>query len=195
MIWFLTKNTRPATSSRKLDHKREGLFNIPADPKLKTPYTYQLKFPPGIQVHHVWHTSELEPAATDPYPGQVVAPPPPVVIDGDEEWEVEKVLESRIRHGKLQYLVTWTGYNQPDWQDARIVNSPQGINTFHARYPDSPGPIPEDEDYGLMKFDHEEGDSVTAPIQSSTDRGAEGAGRGLRAGQVGGKLASGVEAT
>ena len=97
MVWFLTKNTRSARPSRKLDHKREGPFEILDDPKLKTPYAYRLMFPPGIQVHLVRHISELELAATDPYPGQVIALPPPVEIDGDEEWEVEEVLESRIR--------------------------------------------------------------------------------------------------
>ena len=146
MVWFLTKNTRSARPSKKLDHKREGPFEILADPKLNTPYAYRLKFPPGVQVHLVRHISELEPAAIDPYPGQVIAPPPPVQINGDEEWEVEEVLESRIRYGKLQYLVKWTGYDRPDWQDAKMVNGLQAIDIFHRRYPESLGPLPEDED-------------------------------------------------
>ena len=75
---------------------------------------------------------------------------------------MEEILESRIRYGKLQYLVKWTGYDRPDWQDANIVNGLQAIDIFHRRYPESLGPLPEDEDQGLTEFDHEEGDSVTA---------------------------------
>ena len=146
MVWFLTKNTRSTRLSQKLDHNREGRFEIQEDSKLKTTYAYRLKFPPGIRVHPVRHISELEPTATDTYPGQVIAPPPPVQINGDEVWEVEEILESRIRNGKLQYLVKWTGYDRPDWQDANIVNGLQAIDIFHKRYPDSPGPLPEDED-------------------------------------------------
>ena len=65
MVWFLTKNTRFARPSKKLDHKRDEPFEILADPKLNTPYAYRLKFRPGIQIHPVRHISELEPAATD----------------------------------------------------------------------------------------------------------------------------------
>ena len=39
-VWFVTKNTRSARPSRKLDHKREGPFELVADPNLKTPYAY-----------------------------------------------------------------------------------------------------------------------------------------------------------
>ena len=64
------------------------------DPKLKTPYAYRLNFPPDIKVQPIRHISELEPATNDPYPGQVIKPPPPVEIEGEEEWEVEEVLDS-----------------------------------------------------------------------------------------------------
>ena len=121
-VWFVTRNTRSARPSRGLDYKREGPFEVVADPHLKTPYAYRLKFPPDIKVHPVRHISELEAAATDPYPGQTIVPPTPVVIAGGEEWEVDEVLNSRLRYGKLQYLIKWTGYDRPDWQDATNVN-------------------------------------------------------------------------
>ena len=75
------------------------------DPNLKTPYAYRVDFPADIEVHPVRHISVLEPAANDLYPGQVVQPPPPVEIDGEEEWEVEEVLDAKIRYRKLQYLI------------------------------------------------------------------------------------------
>ena len=53
LVWFLTKNTRSARPSRKLDHKREGPFKIIEDPYLKTPYAYRVDFPADIKVHPV----------------------------------------------------------------------------------------------------------------------------------------------
>ena len=118
LVWFLSKNMRSVRLSRKLDHKREGPFRIMEDPNLKTPYPYKVEFPADIRVHPVRHISELEPAADGSYPGQVALPPPQVEIEGEEEWEVEEVLDAKIRYRKLQYLIKWTDYDIPDWCDA-----------------------------------------------------------------------------
>ena len=100
------------------------------DPKLKTPYAYQVDFPADIKVHPGRHISEQEPVANDPYPGQVVPPFPPVEIDGEQEWEVEEVLDAKIRYRKLQYLIKWTSYDMPNRRDAKDVNGLQAIDIF-----------------------------------------------------------------
>ena len=146
LVWCLSKNTPSIRPSWKLDHKREGPFSIMEDPNLKTPYAYRVEFPADIKVHPVRHVSELEPAANDSYPGQITPPPPPVEIDGEEEWEVEEVLDAKIRSRKLQYLIKWTGYEIPDWRDAKDVNGLQAIDIFHRRYLHKPGPLPDDEE-------------------------------------------------
>ena len=68
------------------------------DPNLKTPYANRVDFPAYIKVHPVRHISELDPAANDPYPGQVVQLPSLVEIDEEEEWEVEGVLDAKITY-------------------------------------------------------------------------------------------------
>ena len=55
------------------------------DSNLMTPHVYRVDFPADIKVHPVGHISELERAVIDPYPGQIVPPPPPVEINREEE--------------------------------------------------------------------------------------------------------------
>ena len=67
--------------------------------------------------------------------------PPPDLVDGMEEFEVEKVLNSRwYRRGhKLQYLIKWKGYPDLDnqwvnWDDAK--ESREAIRDFKWLNPD-----------------------------------------------------------
>jgi hypothetical protein len=68
--------------------------------------------------------------------------PPPDLVDGMEEYEVKKVLDSR-RHGrrhKLQYLIAWKGYpdsnNQwVNWDDAE--GAEEAIREFKRSNPNS----------------------------------------------------------
>ena len=44
--------------------------------------------------------------------GDSVIPPEPIVIDGDTEFEVERIFGHRQRHGcQREYLVRWAGYD------------------------------------------------------------------------------------
>ena len=54
------------------------------------------------------YNSELECVADDSYPGQVIEPLPRVEIEGEGEWEVEEVLDSKIQYRKLQYVTAWS---------------------------------------------------------------------------------------
>ena len=49
--------------------------------------------------------SLLHSAADDPLLGKVNPPPLSVIIEGEDEWEVEEILDSRRTRGRLQYLV------------------------------------------------------------------------------------------
>ena len=60
--------------------------------------------------------SLLHHAADDPIPGQIPPPVLPVVVDGEEEWELEEILDSRRTQRRLQYLVKWQGYAEPTWE-------------------------------------------------------------------------------
>ncbi|CAJ0964854.1 unnamed protein product [Ranitomeya imitator] len=62
-----------------------------------------------------------------------VEPPAPVLVEGELEYIVEKILDSRVSRRKLQYLVKWKGYAQEDnsWVFASDVHAPDLVRAFH----------------------------------------------------------------
>jgi hypothetical protein len=55
---------------------------------------------------------KLSIAIPNPISGrQPALPPPPTLIDGEEEYEVEAILNSQMRYNHLKYLVKWKGHD------------------------------------------------------------------------------------
>lgn len=63
-----------------------------------------------------------------------------MVVDNEEEWEAEEVLDSRKYRGKLQDRAKWKGYPPDDvWYDAEgFGNADDAVSLFHRRYPRKP---------------------------------------------------------
>ena len=88
----------------------------------------------------------LEPSAPNKFPTRTQTPPPPVIIDGDTEFEISEILDSKIdkrRKCKLQYLVKWAGYEGTDeetsWIPAsELRHASEVVTDFHLAYPDKP---------------------------------------------------------
>jgi hypothetical protein len=93
LVWLDGHNWKTRRPSKKLDNKRHGPFKV-----LETisPYAYRIDLPPSMKCHNVFHASLLEPTANDAYPGQNSEPPPAVEIDGEDEYFIKAVLDSRI---------------------------------------------------------------------------------------------------
>ena len=70
--------------------------------------------------------------------GQHVILPEAVEVEGTPEYEVEEILDSRLKRGKLEYLVKWSGYmdNYNTWEPKlNLGNSKEAINDFHKTNP------------------------------------------------------------
>jgi len=97
--------------SKKLSKKYLGLYEIIAQP---SPQSFILHLPEIMRaVHLVFHVSMLEPATPNTFPQHFKPLPVPVIIDGELEYKISKIVNSKIdykRACKLLYKVIWLGY-------------------------------------------------------------------------------------
>jgi hypothetical protein len=144
LVWLDARNIKTLRPQKKLDWKFLGPFKVL---QVVSPYAYRLELPTSMKIHPVFHVNLLRPAANDPPPGQRHEPPPPIQVDGVEEWEVQDIVDSRWdRRGRggqprLKYTVKWAGYDEPTEVPADYLENAQEIvNNYHRRYPTKPGP-------------------------------------------------------
>ena len=138
-VWLLRKNIRTNRPSDKLDYKRLGPFKIV---KKVSTHAYKLDLPPTMRIHPVFHVSLLEPVASDPLPGQENIPPPPIIVDGELEFQVDEILDARRTRNPNQplYLVKWTGESQLTWEPYDNVKDLEALHKFFKKYPEKPRP-------------------------------------------------------
>jgi len=101
-VWLLRRNIKTTRPCDKLDYKRLGPFIIQEQ---INPVAYRLKLPTSMKVHPVFHVSLLETYSESTLLNRIQPPPPCVEIEDHVEYEVEQVLDSRWRRGKLEYLI------------------------------------------------------------------------------------------
>jgi len=104
-----------------------------------SPVNYRLKLPTEWRIHDVFHIDLLTPYRETDLHGSNYSRPAPDLIDNEEEYKVEKILDSRQfgRRRKRQYLIKWKGYPDSDneWVDKRDVHAPEAIREFENQNP------------------------------------------------------------
>jgi hypothetical protein len=113
-VWLEAVNLKIRHQKTKLAPKRYGPFTVE---KEISPVAYQLRLPASWGIHNVFHASLLSPYYETDTHEPNFSWPPPDLIDGEEEYEVERIISHR-RHGQskqLQYLIKCVGY--PDYDN------------------------------------------------------------------------------
>ena len=82
----------------------------------------------------MFYASLLKRAAANPFPNQRQGDlrPPVIMVDGEEEWEVERILRKRIKGRQRQVLVKWKGYFTPTWKPAAALVDTEAYLIFKA---------------------------------------------------------------
>lgn len=105
-VFVTTRNMDQGRPSRKLSYKRIGPYKITE----KVNHAYRLELPPGLGLHPVMHASKLTKDPNDPLEGQTSEPQLPIEINGENEWVVEEVLDSKKKRNYIHYRVQWADY-------------------------------------------------------------------------------------
>ena len=89
--------------------------------KVLSPIVYQLRLLKTWKIHPVLHASLLSPYHENAVHGPNFPSPPPDLINGEEEYEVEKILHHHGTPTKRSFLIQWKGYSAkedswiPEW--------------------------------------------------------------------------------
>ncbi|MBW0507700.1 hypothetical protein O181_047415 [Austropuccinia psidii MF-1] len=121
MVWLSSKNIKSTRPTKKLSERWLGPFPIL---KKVSSHTYHLKLPyKWKSINPVFPISLLEPVRTSTIPNWHQGPPPPIIIQAEEEWEVSQILDSKFKKRKLWYLLEWKGFIQDTerstWEPAK----------------------------------------------------------------------------
>ena len=139
LVWIDSSDIQTTHPSQKLGHRNLRLYPVERCIGLGA---YCIKLPPSLRhLHPMFPIVKLLPAADDPIPGRrAKPPPPPVLVEGNEEFEVEKILNSHIRWRHLEYLIKWKGYDSRHntWAVHYNVHTPDVITDSYCLNPGAP---------------------------------------------------------
>lgn len=120
-VWLNTSNRRHDYVHRgsgraaKFMPRFDGPFFITkAYPKSSS---YTLDLPLTSSIHPTFHVSLLQPFIPNDdlkFPNRMRPNPEPVLVDGEFEHEIEKIIDERKRGHSKQYLVHWKNFSSTD---------------------------------------------------------------------------------
>jgi hypothetical protein len=138
-----------STANRRRDYKsKDSTCAAKFMPRFDGPYkilktnmrhsTVTLDLPQDSHAFPIFHTSEILPFLENDdtlFPGRALTPPDPVVIDGEHEYFVDKIIDERRRGKKTQYRVRWQGEGPEGdkWLDANEVEDCKALDAWLAR--------------------------------------------------------------
>jgi len=138
-VWLSTKHLRTTRPSKKLDYKRTGPYTVS---RIINKNAYKLHLPNTMRNHNVFHVSLLDRYAP-PVAGQPPSEPQLTIVDdaGEQEWEVERILDAKLCYRKLHYLVQWAGYSHVRTSSERaenLENALEVVDDCHLTHPEKP---------------------------------------------------------
>jgi hypothetical protein len=138
LVWLEGKNLCVNQPTAKLAPRRHGPFKVT---QVMSAVNYRLELPTQWSIHPVFHIDLLTPYKETIMHGPNFTRPAPELIDGEEEYSVEKILDSRHfgRRRRLQYLVKWEGYPDTEnmWVNKDDVFADDKVREFKASNPDA----------------------------------------------------------
>ena len=140
-VWLQAKQINIHQQSAKLRPKQHGHFAIT---EVLSDIDYKLALPPALKIHDVFHLDRLSPYRGNEVNGLTPPPPEPVIIDGEKEYEVDHIRDSKLFGCTIKYLISWKGYNEGEdtWEPLHsLKHSAEKVQEFHVHNPSAPRQI------------------------------------------------------
>ena len=132
-VWLKARNLKRNIINPKFTAKKEGPFKIT---KVLSSLSYQLEILKSWKIHLVFHASLLTPYKENDIHSPNYPQPPPDLINGEEEYKVERILKHRGHPKHHQYLIRWKGYaaDEDSWQNkADLGNASELLQEYKKR--------------------------------------------------------------
>ena len=139
-IMLKRTNLKTKRSTKKFDVRMLRSFQIKRIVNLQT---YKLKLFKTYKMHSMFHVSLLKFYHRNKLTERMISSSfsMKIVIQKSEKlkWEIEKILKSRKRYDKIQYLMKWKDYEntaeETSWQSIdEVENSTKLMNEFHEEH-------------------------------------------------------------
>ena len=112
LVLLSTNVLRHPGLHHKLSQKFVGPFRVTHVP---SSVNVVLDFPDHMKTHQRIHVEHIRRYHAESYVRSLTCPPPPVLIDGEEEYHVDKILGKRNHRfgtgSRVEYLVSFEGYD------------------------------------------------------------------------------------
>ena len=124
-VWLSTRHLPLRLGTKKLAARFAGPYRVLERISREA---YRIAVPEAWKVHDVYHTSQLKHVA-----GQPRVEAPVLLEDGSEEYEVARILGTRMVKGRREYLISWKGYGayEDSWEpEGNLANAEEKIAEF-----------------------------------------------------------------
>jgi len=152
LVMLNAKNIKSKRPTRKFTPRLYDPFKVL---EKKGNRAFKLDIPARWKIHQVFHVSLLEPYKVSDRPNREQSQREPEDVEGDLEWEVEKIVKSEIitytrkvrrvnkEFKELRYFVKWARCSEDEntWEPAEgLGNAREEVEKIHRENPEMPGP-------------------------------------------------------
>jgi len=136
LVLLSTKDLKYQMVGRRTEKLTERFIGPYKVKSIVSTNAIELELPSTIRIHPVVNVSKVQ-RYTSQVEGQKKEMPQPVVIEGEEEWEVEKIMNKRRVRRKDKYLVQWKGCiaEEDTWESREnLKNASDLVEEFEKEY-------------------------------------------------------------